>query len=58
MEVSAGIAAQLAMTRQAVALSVIKQNAQAQQQIASILQQAVENVPASTVRGASVNISA
>jgi len=57
-EISAGIAAQQAMLRQNVALSVIKQNANQEKQIANILQQAVEAVPAGSSRGTNVNITA
>lgn len=52
MDIPADIAAQMAIARQNVALSVIKRNAQAEQQISAILEQAVQNVPASPVRGA------
>lgn len=57
MEIPGDIAAQMAMARQNVALSVIKRNAQAEQQIAAILEQAVQSVPASPVRGANFNQS-
>ncbi len=53
--VPAGIAAQAALTQQNVALSVIKQNAQADQAIAAILQESAETVAAAT-RGRNVNI--
>jgi transcriptional regulator len=51
------LAMQMAMTRQNVAVSVIKQNADAQRQMANILAQAVQNVPVSG-RGGIVNTSA
>ena len=57
MEIPADIAAQMAIARQNVALSVIKRSAQADQQIASILEQAVQNVPASSVRGSNLSRS-
>ena len=57
MEIPGDIAAQMAMAKQNVALSVIKRNAQAEQQIASILEHAIQNVPASPVRGANFNQS-
>lgn len=58
MELPAGIAAEMAMARQNVAMSVIKQNAQAAQAIAGILEQAVQNVPVSPVRGSQLNLRA
>ena len=51
------IAAELALARQNVALSVIKQNAQADQAIASILAESVQTVAAAS-RGNVVNIRA
>ncbi len=53
--IPAGIAAEAALAQQAVALSVLKQSAQAQAQIANMLQDAI--VPVSS-RGGIVNISA
>lgn len=47
----------MALARQAVALSVIKQNARMQQQMASVLEQAISSVPVSSSRGANVNIN-
>ena len=55
MDIPADIAAQAAIARQNVALGLIKRNAQAEQQVAAILEQAVQNVPASPVRGAHFN---
>jgi hypothetical protein len=57
MELPAGIAAQAAITQQNVALSVIKQAAQADRQIANILENAIQNVPTSRL-GSNVNFSA
>ncbi len=57
MDIPSGIAAEQALLRQAVALSVLKQSAQADKAIANILEQAVQSVPASG-RGGIVNISA
>jgi hypothetical protein len=54
----AGIAATAALTRQAIALEVLKKSAESQGKIAEMLQQAVENVPAPASRGVNVNISA
>lgn len=58
MDIPAGIAAQSFMTRQAIALEVIKQSAKADQQIAGILEAAADSLPKSTIRGANVNFSA
>lgn len=58
MELPADIAAQAAMARQNVALSVIRQNAKAEQAIASILEQAAQSVPVSQSRGANLNLQA
>jgi len=57
MDIPAGIAANLALTRQAIALSVIKQASEAEKMRASIIDQAARNVPASSVRGGNVNFS-
>ncbi len=57
-EVSAGIAVQLAMTQQAIALEMLKQNAQMQQSVVALLEENILNVPVSGTRGGSVNISA
>lgn len=49
-------AAQLALNRQNVALSVIKQNAEQDQAVANILDQAVQNAQAASGnRGGNVN---
>ena len=53
--IPAQIAVDQALLRQNVALSVIKQNAQAQQQIAEILEESIQAVPASSGRGSLVN---
>lgn len=55
--IPAAIAAQTAITQQSIALAVVKQNAQADQAIVGILQQAVESAPASGSRGSNVNIA-
>lgn len=57
MEISAGIAAQTALTRQAIALETMKMAADMSQQMADILAQALD-VPASSSRGTAVNITA
>jgi hypothetical protein len=58
MEIPAGIAAEAALTRQAVSLSVMKQASDMDKMLAAILDKAASNVPASAVRGTNVNISA
>ena len=58
MSVPATIASEIALNRQNVALSVIKQNADQDQAIASILEEAISTAPVSSTRGTSVNISA
>jgi hypothetical protein len=57
-EIPAQLAAEQALLRQNVALSTIKQSAEQSQKIAAILEEAVESVPASPVRGTNVNITA
>lgn len=57
MEIPATIAAEAALTRQAIALSVVKQAADIEKALVSILEQALESVPSSAVRGTNVNIS-
>jgi len=54
---TAAIAAQQAITQQAVALEVVKQQAQVDRSIAALIDQASQSVPVSG-RGGSVNISA
>lgn len=55
--IPAGIAAQQAITQQAIALETVKKSAEADQVIANLLAEAVESVPASS-RGGIVNITA
>ena len=55
MDIPSAVAAQSAIAKQNIALSVIKQNAEASQQIANILDQTVQ---ASDTRGGNVDISA
>ncbi len=57
MEISAGLAAQTAMTRQAIALETLKMAADMSQQMADILAQALD-VPVSNSRGGNVNFTA
>lgn len=57
-ELPAMIAANMAMTQQAIAMEMIKQAADMQQQMVQMLQESVASVPVSTSRGTSVNIAA
>jgi hypothetical protein len=58
MELPPTIAAEQAMYRQNVALSVIKQSADQSKAIAQILEQSMSNAPLSGSRGTNVNFSA
>ncbi len=58
MEISAGIQAQAALTRQTIAMSVLKQAADMEKQLAGILEAAANSVPVSSSRGSSINIQA
>lgn len=58
MDIPAGIAAQAAMTRQAIALTMVKQAADMEKQLAGILEAAAANVPVSSSRGSALNIQA
>lgn len=55
--VSAGIAAQVALTQQAIALEVLKQSVELQQQSIAAIVEAVASVPVSGSLGTNVNIS-
>lgn len=57
MELPATIAANAALARQNVTLSVIKHNAEQGQAIAQILEDATRSAPAGHARGAHVNLS-
>ena len=61
MEISSAIAAQVQQTRSELATNSVKQSAQADQNIANVLQDALDtaasSVPNSPVRGTNVNIS-
>ena len=57
MELPATIAANAALARQNVALSVIKQNAEQGQAIAQILEDATRSAPIGHARGTHVNLS-
>lgn len=58
MDISAGIAAQAALTRQSMAMSMVKQAADMEKQLVAILDAAIANVPMSSSRGSSLNIQA
>ena len=56
--IPAGIAAEQAITRQNIALSVVKAAADADQAIANILADSARSAPISGTRGSNVNITA
>ena len=56
--VPAGIAAEQAVLRQNVALSVVKQSAEQAQALAEILEQSARTAPVNQARGSNVNIRA
>ncbi len=56
MNVPAGIAAETALSRQNVALSVIKSNAEQDQKLANVIEQSVQSAPVSNTRGTNINI--
>ena len=58
MDLPSTYAAELALNRQNIALSVIKASADSQAALANILDQAVRSAPISQARGTNVNISA
>lgn len=58
MDIPAGIAAQAALTRQAVALEVVKQAADMEKQLVAMLEEAILSVPMSSSRGSALNIQA
>jgi hypothetical protein len=55
MDIPAGIAAESALLRQNLVLSVIKASADADQQIAKILEQSIRSAPLSSARGTNFN---
>jgi hypothetical protein len=57
-EIPSTLAAQISQDRLNVGLSAIKQNAEAERQIADLLQSSISSVPGSPVRGVNVNIKA
>jgi len=54
----AGIAAEQAITKQNIALSVIRQSHEQQQKLVEILDDAARSAPVSRARGSNVNFSA
>ncbi|MCL4677904.1 MAG: hypothetical protein KJ017_04830 [Alphaproteobacteria bacterium] len=58
MNIPATIAAETALARQNVALSVIKQNAEQAQQVAKILEESATTVAALSGRGARLDVKA
>ena len=58
MDATTGVALQVAQTRSELAINAVKQNAEADKQVADLLQSAAASVPGSPVRGVNVNISA
>lgn len=56
MDLPASIAADAALARQNVAMSVIKSSAEQGKAIASILEQAVQSVPQHGSRGTNLNL--
>ena len=56
--IPAGIAAEQAILKQNVALSVIKQSAEQAQAIAQIIDQSARSAPVSGTRGTNINIRA
>ena len=58
MDISAGIAAQAALTRQSMAMSMVKQAADMEKQLVAILDEAIASVPMSSSRGSALNIQA
>ena len=58
MEIGSQLAAGIAQSRADFAYSAIKQNADAQKQVANVLDSAASSVPGSPVRGTNVNIKA
>lgn len=54
----AAISAQMAITQQNAAMSMIKSSANADRAVVNMLQELVDNVPVSSARGGNLNISA
>lgn len=58
MDATSVLTAQTALSRQAITLSVIRQNADASQQMADMLDASLRSAPVSGSRGANVDIQA
>ena len=58
MELSSGVAAQIAQSRYNFSLDAVKQHAEAEKQVDDLLQSSLSSVPGSPIRGTNVNISA
>lgn len=58
MEAGSAIAAQIAQSRADFTVGQIRQNANAEKQIADLLQSAISSVPSSPIKGVNVNIEA
>ncbi len=58
MELNSAVAAQIQQTKQNATTSFIKQNADAEAQIADVLTDSISRVPNSPVRGVNVDINA
>ncbi len=58
MDISSGVASQIAQSRYNFSLDAVKQNAEAERQVADLLQSSASSVPGSPVRGTNVNIKA
>jgi hypothetical protein len=58
VDIPAGIAAEQALLKQNVALSVIKQSFEQQQKLVQILDESARSAPLSSSRGTNVNFAA
>ncbi len=58
MELPAAVAAETALARQNVALSVVKANAEQSEQLAQIIEETVQSAPVNGSRGTNVNVFA
>ena len=58
MDAASGISAQIAQARADFSVSAIKQQADADKQVADLLQSAAASIPGSPVRGINVNVKA
>lgn len=56
MNIPASVEADMALTRQNVALSTIKHNADRDQQMAKVIEKSIESAPVSGSRGTNLNI--